>query len=217
MKNSYLTINEQKNKYEINANISDTVLDDGKLNASVKQIVKLLRKNNFKKKEIVINTNLNLDNFDKIDNKHFTLISALNSCKIQDKDKRLEYIYMAACKYLDNDFQNNNICEFCDDVCLGKKKYNMKNGCCHEATLKNVFFFKDFPLCRYLKDKRCIADCLGCKIFTCNDVRKKGFKYTYYNIPLVRYFFNFIQKIIIRFSVFTHKDTVLKRLKAFNF
>lgn len=214
---SYLTINEFKDRIEICANIKDEKLEEKKINASVKKIVKLIKRNNIKKKDIIIDTDLDLEKDERGDNKKLTLISALNACKIKDKNKRLEYIYMAACKYLDNEFRNKNICEFCNDICLGKKKYNIKNGCCHEFKLKNIFYSRNLPLCRYQKEGICTADCLGCKLFACDAVHKKGFKYTYYNVALVRYFFNFGQKIMIRCSVFTHKDKILKKLRLFNF
>lgn len=146
-----------------------------------------------------------------------TLISTLNACKIRKKKKRIEYIYMSACKYLDNEFINNNICEFSNDICLGKKKYNMKNGCCHEYKMKNILYPKDIQLCKYQKDKHCTADCLGCKVYVCDEVKKKGYKYTYYNVPLIRYFFNAKQKIIIRCSLFKNKEQILKKLYFFNF
>lgn len=217
MKKNYLIINEFKDRIEIQAYFKNEELKEKKVNASVKQIVKLIKRNNIKKKDVIIYTDLDLEKDEREDNKRLSLISALNACKIKNKNERLEYIYMASCKYLDNEYILKNICEFCNDICLGKKKYKVKNGCCHEFKLKNIFYSKNLPLCRYQKDKRCVADCLGCKLFACDAVRKKGIKYTYYNVPLVRYFFNFAQKIVIRCSVFTHKDKVLKRLRFFNF
>ena len=217
MKKNYLKINESKDSIEIQVYLENQELEEKKLNASMKQIVKIIKRNNRKKKEIMIDTDLDLEKDEKKDNKRLSLIAALNACKIKDKNERLEYIYMAACKYLDNEYIEKNICEFCNDICLGKKKYNVKNGCCHEFKLKNIFYPKNLPLCQYQKEGKCIANCLGCKLFACDEVRKKGVKLTYYNVPLVRYFFNFAQKIMIRFSLFTHKDTVLKRLRLFNF
>ena len=91
--------------------------------------------------------------------------------------------------------------------------------CCliHEYKIKNLLSSKNIPVCRYQQNKTCVADCLGCKLFACDEVHKKGYKYTYYNVALVRYFFNLGQKIIIRCSVFTHKDKILKRLRLLNF
>ena len=216
--NTYLTIYEKKEKVEIITNIkANENIDKDKLNATIKKISKLIKKNKRNKKEIIINTDLDLEKDETKDNQKLTLISALNACKIQDKKQRIEYIYMSACKYLDNEFINKNICEFKNNVCLGKRKYNMKNGCCHEFKMKNILCPKNLPLCKYQKDKHCTADCLGCKVFVCDEVRKKGYKYTYYNVPLIRYFFNIKQKIIIRCSVFTHKDRILKKLSFFDF
>ena len=214
---TYLIEKELKDRIEICVKVQDKILEEKRINASVKQIVKLLKRNDINKKEIVIDTDLDLDKDEREDNKKLTLISALNACKISDKNERLEYIYMSACKYLDNEFRNKNICEFCNDVCLGKRKYNIKNGCCHEFKFRNIFYCKNVKLCVYQKEKRCTADCLGCKLFVCDEVRKKGINYTYYNVALVKYFFNWFQKIIIRTSLFTHKDKILKKLRFFNF
>ena len=137
--NTYLTIDEQDEKYIINVEISDSEkIDRNKLNKTIKQISKFIKKNDKKRKDVIINTNLDLEKDEKENGQMLTLISALNACKIRKKKKRIEYIYMSACKYLDNEFINNNICEFSNDICLGKKKYNMKNGCCHEYKMKNI-------------------------------------------------------------------------------
>ena len=180
-----------------------------------------------KKKDIIIDTDLDLEKDEREDNKKLTLISILNACKIKDKNQRLEYIYMCVCKYLDNEYLGKNICEFCNDVCVEKRKYlkegccyeNIRDGCCHKLTLKYFFSPKNtlIPRCEYQQNGRCIADNLGCKLFACEAVRKKGINYTYYNVALIRYFFNVGQKIIIRCSLFTHKDKVLKRMKLINF
>lgn len=218
MEKTYFTINKLKDKCEIIANITDEKLDEKKVTNSVKQIVKFIKTNDFKKKDVIINTNLDLEKDEREDNQRFTLISALNACKIKNKKERLEYIYMAACKYLDNEFFGKNICEFCDDICLGKKKYNAPNGCCHPITLKTLFTFKrKIPLCKFNVGKTCINPNLACKLYACTEVHKKGYNFNYYNVALVRYFFNFIQKIIIRCSIFESKDKILKRLNVFNF
>lgn len=224
---SYVKINKSKNKVEITAQIEDKVLDKNRVNATVKQVSKFLKRTNLKNKEIIINTNLDLNKDEKEDNQKLTLTSVLNACKIKDKNERLEYIYMAACKYLDNEYLGKNICEFCDDVCFEKRKYlkegccyeNIRDGCCHRLTLKYLLSPKKtiIPRCIYQKDGVCTNINLGCKLFACKGVRDKGFKYTYYNVALVRYFFNIIQKAIIRCSVFEHQDKVLKRIKSFNF
>lgn len=216
--NTYLTIDEQDEEYIINVEISDSEkIDRNKLNKTIKQISKFIKKNDKKRKDVIINTNLDLEKDEKENGQMLTLISALNACKIREKKKRIEYIYMSACKYLDNEFINNNICEFSNDICLGKKKYSMKNGCCHEYKMKNILYPKDIQLCKYQKDKHCTADCLGCKVYVCDEVKKKGYKYTYYNVPLIRYFFNAKQKIIIRCSLFKNKEQILKKLYFFNF
>ena len=120
--NTYLTIYEKKEKVEIITNIkANENIDKDKLNATIKKISKLIKKNKRNKKDIIINTDLDLEKDEKKDNQILTLIAALNACKIKDKKQRIEYLYMSACKYLDNEFINNNICEISNDICLGKK------------------------------------------------------------------------------------------------
>ena len=60
--NTYLTIDEQDEKYIINVEISDSEkIDRNKLNKTIKQISKFIKKNDKKRKDVIINTNLDLD------------------------------------------------------------------------------------------------------------------------------------------------------------
>ena len=96
--NTYLTIDEQDEKYIINVEISDSEkIDRNKLNKTIKQISKFIKKNDKKRKDVIINTNLDLEKDEKENGQMLTLISALNACKIRKKKKRIEYIYMSAC------------------------------------------------------------------------------------------------------------------------
>ena len=89
MEKTYFTINKLKDRYEIIANITDEKLEEKKIMNSVKQIAKFIRTNDFKKKDVIINTNLDLEKDEKEDNQRFTLISSLNGCKIKNKKERL--------------------------------------------------------------------------------------------------------------------------------
>ena len=206
-KNSYLKITKLKNNIE---KVNKIVLE-----RDVKALSKISKTN--KKINIITNIDLNENNISN--NDLFNLIVSLNVCKIKNKYKRLEYIYDSACRYLDNEFKSNNICGFENDICDANRKCNIKNGCCRRFANKifGLPIKNEFIDCKYQKDKKCIADCLGCKLFCCDIIIEKGYKFTTYNVPLIRYYFNFIQKIIIKTKVFTPKEEILKILKIFNF
>ena len=88
--NTYLTIDEQDEKYIINVEISDSEkIDRNKLNKTIKQISKFIKKNDKKRKDVIINTNLDLEKDEKENGQMLTLISALNACKIRKKKKRI--------------------------------------------------------------------------------------------------------------------------------
>lgn len=215
-KNSYLKIIKTKYNIKIIVDIDNLEkINKEILERDVKTLSKISKIN--KKINIVTNIDLNENNIN--DNNLFNFIVSLNVCKIKDKNKKLEYIYDSACKYLDLEFKNNNICGFKNDVCEANKNCNIKNGCCRQFSNKifGLPIKNEFIECKYLKNKKCIANCLGCKLFCCDIIIKKGYKYTTNNVLLIKYYFNFIQKIIIKTKVFTPKEKILKILKIFNF
>lgn len=218
--NSYCNIEKNNQKIKIIVNVGNEELDNILTENTIKQISKITRKYS-SKKEIEIITDLDLNSLYKEDNLRWSIVSSLNIAKIKNKTERLYKAYDAACKYLDNEFVNRNLCEFENDVCIEKKCTNVKNGCCHQFQHKYfgpLLESQPLTLCRYQKDKHCTADCLGCKLFVCNTIKdKKGVEYTTFNVPIIKYYFNIIQKVIIKCVVFTHKDDVLKTLKRFSF
>lgn len=54
-------------------------------------------------------------------------------------------------------------------------------------------------------------------MFMCDEINKKGYNFTVYNVLLIRYFFNAIQKIIIKTSVFQTKENIMRKLLKFGF
>ena len=132
---------------------------------------------------------------------------------IKDKEKRLDYLYDLICDYLDNEFKDKNICNFKCDICArrqdmidrGIKKDTYKNGCCYSYLKK-----KD---CIYLnKNGTCKTKNIGCKLFTCHYLKKKGYKYKLNDIYLAKYFFNFRQKLYIENAIKLPKSEVIKEI-----
>ena len=129
---------------------------------------------------------------------------------IKDKEKRLKYLYDLICDYLDKEFRNKNICGFKCDICVrrqdmidrGIKKDTYKNGCCY-SYMKH----KD---CIYLENGKCKTENIGCKLFTCHYLKKKGYKYKLNDIYLAKYFFNLRQKLYIENAIKMSREEVIK-------
>ena len=130
--------------------------------------------------------------------------------EIEDKEKRVNYIYDLLCDYLDKEFKDKNICDFNCGICKkrqemirqGVKKSTYVNGCCY-SYLKN-------SNCKYLDNGTCTTRNLGCKLFTCDYLIRKGYKYKLKDIYLSKYFFNFRQKLYIENSTRISKEEVIK-------
>lgn len=145
----------------------------------------------------------------------FDLIRAIKIVLLKRKIDRYEYIYDVACNYLDNEFITKNICDFKNDKCFAKRDFNCTCGCCRHF---KHFFSNKLVQCEYLIDKHCSAQCLPCKMFTCDEiVRDKKIKYRFSDIFLLDKFFNPIQKIVILMNCFNKKETIIKRLLWFGF
>ena len=123
------------------------------------------------------------------------------------------------CFYLDHVCINNNLCEFKNDKCFAKRNTNVTMGCCHHYPNKKfgLFYQKQMIPCEYLSEKGCTTKAIGCKLFMCDEIHKEGYKFTVYNVLLIRYFFNVVQKFIIKTGVFDTKENIIKRLMLFNF
>ena len=149
----------------------------------------------------------------------FDLYVAVTAIQIEDKMQRYDYLYDEICYYLDHVCSMHNLCDFKNDQCFAKQNTDVTMGCCHHFPNKKwgIFYQKKMVPCEYLSEKGCTTKAIGCKLFMCDEVRKKGYHFTVYNVLLIRYFFNFIQKIIIKTSVFDTKENIIRRLLKFNF
>lgn len=142
-------------------------------------------------------------------------ISALNAIFYPTKYERYNYIYDTVCDYLDSFFYGKNLCDFKNNQCGEKKGTTSYIGCCHhyKNKLLGPLLPNNLIPCEYLKeDHTCGAKCIGCKLFTCDYLEKKGIKFRIKDILLLDVFFNPIQKYFIKCMVFTPKDKIMKRL-----
>ncbi len=154
-----------------------------------------------------------LFNYDDTNKNHNDFILAINAIFYPTKYERYNYIYDTVCNYLDNCFYGKNLCDFKNNKCGEKRNTSSITGCCHHFKVKWMGPFSKLVLCEYLKeDYSCIANCISCKLFTCDYLEKKGIKFRIKDILLLNVFFNPLQKYFIKYMVFTPKDKIIKRL-----
>lgn len=159
-----------------------------------------------------------IKNYDNTNNNHKTLISAINAMLFSTVNETYNYIYDKVCDDLDQQFIEKNLCDFKNDKCGEKRNTSSVIGCCRHyknSFLGPINLKSHFIPCEYLKENRCVAKCIGCKLFTCDYLQKKGVYFKIKDIFLLDVFFNPIQKYIIKYNVFTSKDIILKRLNLF--
>lgn len=154
-------------------------------------------------------------NYDNTNRNHNDFISAINAIFCDTRYERYNYIYDTVCNYLDKCFYGKNLCDFKDNKCGEKVGTFSTTGCCHHFKHKWLGPFSKLVLCEYLKeDYSCSAQCISCKLFTCNYLEKKGIKFKIKDFLLLDVFFNPLQKYFIKYMVFTPKDKIIKRLLA---
>lgn len=132
--------------------------------------------------------------------------SIITTLNIKNKRKRYEYIYDVVCNYIDNEFKENNYCDFINNQCIYYRNQTNKehiNGCC--------FSYKKGLLCEYFNNG-CTIKSMGCKFHVCKYLKKQGITFKIDDFPLLKYFFNTRQKVILRFSFFTDKEEVINKL-----
>jgi len=128
------------------------------------------------------------------------LVEALN---IKDKKQRLAFVYDKSCELLDNDFYGKNLCEFKSNKCMHDRIHaKSMDGCCRSND--------NSKKCPYINNHRCTVKCLACKFHVCYCLRKKGIKYKVNDIYLLKYLYNWKQKIMIYNNFFMTREENLK-------
>lgn len=153
------------------------------------------------------------------DIKKRNIIDCITVMFLDEKKEKIEYIYDHVCNYLDDEFIKNNYCDFKNDICISKRAGTCKNkvtmGCCHNFRHHFTLSGK-LVLCKHfdINKKQCTTKCITCKLFTCDAIKRK-FKVNEFS--LIKYFFNPIQKFIIKISYFKTKEKILSKLCLFKF
>ncbi len=139
---------------------------------------------------------------DKID-EILKMVNILNTHKRKD---RYSLIYDYACDYLDNEFLNNNWCDFKKNMCISNRnkpeEYQVGSCCTRTANRETCHYFDDTK-------KRCSIRCLSCKFFVCRYLESHGIKYRVKDIPYLKYFLSLRQKLFARISFFRTKEEII--------
>ncbi len=161
----------------------------------------------------------NIENGDIKNNLYFSIESSLQAMMIKDRKERMNYIYIKACTYLDREIVERNLCGFYNDKCIAKRDTDCTMGCCRHYPHKRTGIFRNekLQLCEFQIDRKCTANCITCKMYMCPEMEKKGYRYNVFNVPLIKCFFNIIQKLIISVSFFSTEKEIMKLVNKFNF
>ena len=154
----------------------------------------------------------NVENGDFKNNLYFSIVSSLQAMMIKDKKERLNFVYKKACIYLDREIVERNLCGFYNDKCIVKKDTDCTMGCCHHYPHKRTGIFRNekLQLCEFQINKKCNVNCITCKMYMCPEMEKKGYRYNVFNVPLIKCFFNIIQKLILSISFFSTEEDIMK-------
>ena len=145
-------------------------------------------------------------------------INTLYALSIKDQKSKYEFIYDITCKYLDDQFIQNNYCDFKNNQCFANRNNSTAHcdmGCCYSFEYASFFeptFIKNTHLCKYLKNKTCSTYCIACKLFTCKALRKKNIHFEINKYLLLNCFFDSKQHLILKHNFFKTKEEILVKL-----
>lgn len=211
---------KDKKRIYYKIDFSEIIFDEKTAKKIIKKLSILRKKADFFKINLDIDIqNKEIEDLHKIKNQYeFYIYTAINAVQINDKKERCNFLYDEICYFLDYVCISNNLCEFKNNKCFVKQNSDVTMGCCHHYPNKKfgIFYQNKMIPCEYLGDKGCTTKAIGCKLYMCPEVNKKGYKFTVYNVLLIRYFFNIIQKLVIISGIFDTKENIMKRLLMFN-
>ncbi len=173
-----------------------------------KKIVKIYNyalKNNIRVKDIlVINYDKNVNN-----NNILKELDAILSAYFLDGDERVYFIYNYMCDYLDQEFNDFNICDFQNNRCVSRRDLECKN--CKNPLVYGCCFTKG-RVCPNLVNNHCCTKNLSCKFFTCRYLERRGIKYRPWDYPIMTLFFNRKELKIIDMSITLKEEDIMKKL-----
>lgn len=139
--------------------------------------------------------------------KELQLSKAIEIIRIKDEKERIPKIYDEVCAYLNKDFIANNYCDFRDNKCIAQREHqfypiNKKNGCC----------YKMMSGCHNLVNGRCKIECIACRLFACNYLRKRGIGYWGNEFVLLKSFLTIDQRRHFIFDFYESKEQIISKM-----
>ncbi len=134
----------------------------------------------------------------KIDTDDLDLKEIEEALNIKNKKKRITYIYDTTCKKIERFYKNNkNMCGFICGQCYTQRENSTDktNGCC--------------GFCLYQSDKGCTTTNLACKLFNCENVRKRYKLLEFSDIKLLKVLTK-NQQTILKYNYFSLREDVIK-------
>ncbi|MBO5179545.1 MAG: hypothetical protein J6B87_04285 [Clostridia bacterium] len=139
--------------------------------------------------------------------KELQLRKAIEIIRIKDEKNRISKIYDEMCDYLNKDFIANNYCDFKDNKCIAQRKHqfypiNKKNGCC----------YKMMRGCDNLVNGKCKIECIACRLFACDYLRKRGVGYWGDEFILLKSFLTIEQRRHFIFDFYESKEQIISKM-----
>lgn len=212
---------KQGNTILINIDFSTLKLDKKNAKKLIRNLKNIRKKADLFKNSVKVQIfHQNEKSLHEIQNPYeYEINVAILAIQIENKKARLEFLYDKICFYLDYICHINNLCNFKNDQCFAKQNTDVTMGCCHHFPNKKwgLLYQKRLVPCEFLSKKGCTTQSIGCKMFVCDEVKKKGYKFTVNNVLLIKYFFNFLQKFVIKTSTFESKECIMEKLLKYDF
>ena len=147
------------------------------------------------------------------------VIPALKALSIDNRKKRYTFLYDVLFNSLDLLWDKQNPCKFCDDICIASRNHqsnHVENGCCYsfQYSRNPLNFIENIEVCQYLgNDKKCKTQNLSCKFFVCNYLKRNHiFDINMNEFLLIQVFFNYKQRLILKYNFFKSKEEILEKL-----
>lgn len=125
----------------------------------------------------------------------------IKGLNIKKRKERITYVYDTCCDIIDKDTKGKNICGFKDGKCYAQCNSKYCYGCCR--------------MCTYVTDKGCSTKNLACKLFNCEEVRKRYKVITYKDLKLLK-LLNLRQRFVVKSDYFSSREEVLKDLYSYS-
>ena len=120
-----------------------------------------------------------------------------------NKGKKYEKIISHASDFLNLENIIHNMCDFKDNKCLSCRERNIDRviGCCQ----KN---------CKFTHTGTCTVKNIACKLYMCDYIENKGYHFSPYYHPILKRYFNIIQRFACTAVLFRSLETQVKIIKA---